>query len=81
MITLLIPYSYFSLRCMRFWFASYCNLRIRILTSCCWGMSRRGRRDVKEVIVRVEHSGVFGVHEHGLEVRDKRSENSSKWFE
>jgi hypothetical protein len=45
------------------------------------GMSRRGRRDVKEVIVRVEHSGVFGVHEHRLEVRDKRSENSSKWFE
>ena len=36
---------------------------------------------MEEGIVRFEHSGVFGVHEHGLEVRDKRSENSSKWFE
>jgi hypothetical protein len=31
---------------------------------------------VEEGIVRVEHSGVFGVHEHRLEVCDKRTENS-----
>ena len=54
---------------------------LRLHLSSRWGMSRRGRRDVEEGIVKVEHSGVFGVHEHGLEVRDKRSENSSKWFE
>jgi hypothetical protein len=33
------------------------------------------------LFVRVEHSGVFGVHEHRLEVREERSENSRKWLE
>ena len=36
---------------------------------------------MEEGIVRFEHSGVFGVHEHRLEVRDKRTENSRKGFE
>jgi hypothetical protein len=49
---------------------------LRLHLDSCWGMSRRGRRDVEEGIVRVEHSGVFGVHEHRLEVCDKRTENS-----
>jgi hypothetical protein len=64
--------------CHVHWPRPYCSLRIKILTSGCWGMSRRGRRDVEEGIVRVEHSGVFGAHEHRLEVRDKRSENSRR---
>ena len=29
---------------------------------------------MEEGIVRVEHSGVFGVHEHRLEFRDKKTE-------
>ena len=28
---------------------------------------------MEEGIVRVEHSGVFGVHEHRVEVRDVRN--------
>ena len=38
MFTLLIPYSYFSLRCMRFWFAAYVSLRIKIpsYVICNW---------------------------------------------
>ena len=45
---------------------------LRLHLSSRWGMSRRGRRDVEEGIVKVEHSGVFGVHERRVEVREVR---------
>ena len=38
---------------------------LRLYLGSSWGMSRRGRRDVEEDIVRVEYSGVYELGDIG----------------
>jgi hypothetical protein len=43
---------------------------LRLYLGSSWGMSRRGRRDVEEGIVRVEYSGVYELGDIGHIVID-----------